>query len=92
MNLTPLQQVKRIAFSPDGTILASAHSANVVALWNRCNAITMLCAAHYFLMLCFSKTWELIEGLEGHSDQVFDVSWVDESTLVSASHDGTVRM
>jgi WD40 repeat protein len=43
-------------------------------------------------MFCHSKTWELIEGLEGHTDQVFDVSWIDESTLVSASHDGTVRM
>ena len=35
MNSTPLQ-VKRISFSPDGSILASAHSANVVALWSRC--------------------------------------------------------
>jgi WD40 repeat protein len=33
-----LPQVKRIAFSPDGSILASAHSANIVALWNRCDA------------------------------------------------------
>jgi hypothetical protein len=40
----------------------------------------------------FSKTWTLIEGMEGHTDQVFDVSWIDDSTLVSASHDGTIRM
>ena len=33
-NLTQLQ-VKRLAFSPNGSILASAHSENVVALWSR---------------------------------------------------------
>jgi WD40 repeat protein len=88
-----LPQVKRIAFSPDGSILASAHSANIVALWNRCDARgRTLFLTRALLMFCRSKTWELIEGLEGHTDQVFDVSWLDESTLVSASHDGTVRM
>ena len=34
INLTQLQ-VKRLAFSPDGSILASARSENVVALWSR---------------------------------------------------------
>ena len=34
INLTQLQ-VKRLAFSPNGSILASAHSENVVALWSR---------------------------------------------------------
>jgi hypothetical protein len=52
----------------------------------------IFCVAIVSFTLCFSKTWTLIEGLEGHTDQVFDVSWIDNSTLISASHDGTIRM
>jgi WD40 repeat protein len=51
-----------------------------------------LCSVLALFTLCLSDTWTLIEGMEGHSDQVFDVSWIDNSTLVSASHDGTIRM
>jgi WD40 repeat protein len=74
-------EVKRIAFSPDGDILAAAGSNKSVLLYGQHQQ---------------SLEFQPMQDLVGHSDCVFDVAWGKDSRerniLVSASHDHTAKI
>jgi cytochrome c len=65
-------QVKDLAVSPDGKVLASAGWGGAIGLWD-------------------ARTGAHLGWLNGHSAPVNAVDWIDETTLVSGSADGTLR-